>query len=46
MTTATHAIFDRRRLTLAETLADSSVMAARQLRKIRRRPMYVVYLFV
>src|SRR5579872_2076049 len=37
---------ERGRLTLAETFADSKVMAARQLRKILRRPMYVVYLFV
>jgi ABC-2 type transport system permease protein/oleandomycin transport system permease protein len=37
---------DRNRLTLAETLADSRVMAVRQLRKILRRPMYTVYLFV
>jgi ABC transporter DrrB family efflux protein len=37
---------ERGRLTLAETLSDSRVMAARQLRKILRRPMYVVYLFV
>jgi ABC transporter DrrB family efflux protein len=35
-----------RRLTPAETLADSRVMAGRQLRKVLRRPMYVVYLFV
>jgi ABC-2 type transport system permease protein/oleandomycin transport system permease protein len=34
------------RLTLAEALADSRVMAARRLRKTLRRPMYVVYLFV
>jgi ABC-2 type transport system permease protein/oleandomycin transport system permease protein len=34
------------RLTFAETFADSGVMATRQLRKILRRPMYVVYLFV
>jgi ABC-2 type transport system permease protein/oleandomycin transport system permease protein len=46
MTTATVPIPDRGRLTLAETLADSRVMAARQLRKVLRRPMYVVYLFV
>jgi ABC transporter DrrB family efflux protein len=46
MTTATHAIPDRGRLTLAETFADSRVMAIRQLRKILRRPMYVGYLFV
>jgi ABC-2 type transport system permease protein/oleandomycin transport system permease protein len=37
---------ERGRLTLAETMADSRVMAGRQLRKILRRPMYVVYLFV
>lgn len=40
------AVSDRGRLTLAEAAADSRVMAARQLRKILRRPMYVVYLFV
>ena len=34
------------RLTLAEAFADTRVMTARQLRKILRRPMYVVYLFV
>jgi len=34
------------RLTLAETIADTRVMTARQLRKVLRRPMYVVYLFV
>jgi ABC-2 type transport system permease protein/oleandomycin transport system permease protein len=37
---------ERSRVTLAETFADSRVMATRQLRKILRRPMYVVYLFV
>jgi ABC-2 type transport system permease protein/oleandomycin transport system permease protein len=36
----------RGRITLAESLADSRVMATRQLRKVLRRPMYVVYLFV
>jgi ABC-2 type transport system permease protein/oleandomycin transport system permease protein len=46
MTTLTHAIPDRGRLTLAETLSDSRVMLVRQLRKVLRRPMYVVYLFV
>jgi ABC-2 type transport system permease protein/oleandomycin transport system permease protein len=46
MNTAQTAIPDRSRLTLAETLADSRVMAARQLRKVSRRPMYVGYLFV
>ncbi len=40
------AIPDRRRMTLAETFADSRVMATRQRRKVLRRPMYVVYLFV
>jgi ABC-2 type transport system permease protein len=34
------------RLTLIETIADTRVMAARQLRKVLRRPMYVAYLFV
>jgi ABC-2 type transport system permease protein/oleandomycin transport system permease protein len=46
MSTANMVISDLRRPTLAETVADSRVMAARQLRKITRRPMYVVYLFV
>jgi ABC transporter DrrB family efflux protein len=46
MTAVAHAAPERPRLTLAETLADSRVMAARQLRKILRKPMYVVYLFV
>jgi ABC transporter DrrB family efflux protein len=40
------AISERDRVTLAQTVADSRVMAARQRRKILRRPMYVVYLFV
>jgi len=45
--TATTANFtERRRMTPAETIADSRVMAVRQLRKILRRPMYVGYLFV
>jgi ABC transporter DrrB family efflux protein len=46
MSAARAAIPDRARLTLAETIADSRVMAGRQLRKILRRPMFVVYLFV
>ena len=46
MTTAVDIVPDRSRLTLSETLADSRVMATRQLRKILRRPMYVAYLFV
>ena len=41
-----HAIPSRGHVTLAETAADSRVMATRQLRKVLRRPMYVVYLFV
>jgi ABC-2 type transport system permease protein len=41
---STHTVASR--LTLAETLADTRVMTARQLRKVLRRPMYVVYLFV
>jgi ABC-2 type transport system permease protein len=36
----------RGRVTLSETAADSAVMATRQLRKVLRRPMFVVYLFV
>jgi hypothetical protein len=32
---------ERARLTLAETAADTRVMAARQLRKVMRRPAYV-----
>jgi ABC transporter DrrB family efflux protein len=46
MNATTHAALDRGRLTLTETFADSRIMAARQLRKVLRRPMYVVYLFV
>jgi ABC transporter DrrB family efflux protein len=46
MSTLSHVTPDRGRLTLAETFADSRVMARRQLRKVLRRPMYVVYLFV
>lgn len=37
---------ERLRLTLRETLADSRVMAARQLRKTLRRPTYIVFAFV
>ena len=37
---------ESRHLTPAEALADSRIMAARQLRKVARRPMYVVFLFV
>jgi len=37
---------ERRRLTISETMADSRVMAARQLRKTLRRPMYIVFAFV
>src|SRR3979409_555000 len=43
--TATH-IPDRGRLTLAATIAATRVMAARQLRKLLRRPTYIVYLFI
>lgn len=46
MSSATAILPERGRLTMVETLADSRVMAARQLRKITRRPMYVGYLFV
>jgi ABC-2 type transport system permease protein/oleandomycin transport system permease protein len=37
---------ERQRLTLAETLRDSQVMAGRQLRKTLRRPTYIVFSFV
>jgi ABC transporter DrrB family efflux protein len=46
MTTLDTTISDRPRLTLGETLTDSRVMAARQLRKILRRQVYIAYLFV
>lgn len=46
MTALSHATGERSHLTLTETIADSRVMAARQLRKVTRRPMYTVYLFV
>ena len=37
---------ERERLTLPETLADSRVMASRQLRKVVRRPTYLVFVLV
>jgi ABC transporter DrrB family efflux protein len=46
MSTMIQAAPERPRLTFAETLADSRVMAARQLRKILRRPTYIVFAFV
>src|ERR1700758_2596173 len=46
MSAATYGTPERSHLTLAETISDSRVMAARQLRKVTRRPMYTVYLFV
>jgi ABC-2 type transport system permease protein len=46
MTTAATAIDARQRLTLSEVLADSRVMATRQLRKTLRRPMYIIFSFV
>lgn len=48
MTTATPEAHPqrRRRLTLAETAIDSRVMTVRQLRKILRRPVYVIFAFV
>jgi ABC-2 type transport system permease protein/oleandomycin transport system permease protein len=45
-TTIAHRAPERRHLTLAEAAADSRTMTARQLRKILRRPTYVVYAFV
>jgi ABC-2 type transport system permease protein/oleandomycin transport system permease protein len=46
MTTTTPAAPERPRLTFAETIADSRVMATRQLRKVLRRPMLIVFAFV
>ena len=46
MSTTPFTIADSPRLTLGETISDSRVMATRQLCKILRRPMFVVYLFV
>src|SRR3954447_47415 len=43
---AAAALKERSRLTLPEFFADSRVMAARQLRKVSRRPVYIVYLLV
>ncbi|MHB1467982.1 MAG: ABC transporter permease [Solirubrobacteraceae bacterium] len=43
---ARNARAERLRLTLGETLADSRVMAGRQLRKTLRRPTYIVFAFV
>ncbi|MBB4660692.1 ABC transporter permease [Conexibacter arvalis] len=37
---------ERSRLTLAETIADSRVMAVRQLRKVMRKPVFIVFAFV
>jgi ABC transporter DrrB family efflux protein len=42
----TLAAAERPRLTLSETLADSRVMTARQLRKTLRRPTYVAFAFL
>jgi ABC-2 type transport system permease protein/oleandomycin transport system permease protein len=46
MSATTQPIPSGRRVTLAEAAGDSRVMATRQLRKVLRRPMYIVYLFV
>jgi len=46
MTTHTLQPPERDRLTFSEVLADSRVMAARQLRKTLRRPTYIVFSFV
>ncbi len=37
---------ERERISVAEALADSGVMARRQLRKVLRRPTYVIFAFV
>jgi ABC transporter DrrB family efflux protein len=46
MSRTTTVVPDRGRITVAEAIADSRVMATRQMRKVLRRPMYVAYLFV
>jgi ABC transporter DrrB family efflux protein len=46
LTTPTRAVPERRRLTLAETIADSRVMAERQMRKTLRRPAYLTFVLV
>ncbi|MGI8903622.1 MAG: ABC transporter permease [Solirubrobacteraceae bacterium] len=46
ITTQSAPALGRGRLTFSETVADSRVMAARQLRKTLRRPMLVVFAFV
>ncbi len=46
MTTATDTRPERQRLTLSDGLADSRVMAGRQLRQTLRRPSLVVFAFV
>ena len=46
MSALIHTAREREHLSLAETLADSRVMALRQLRKVLRRPTYVVFAFV
>src|SRR5438477_4222702 len=46
MTSTTATLTERGRVTFAETIANSRVMASRQLRKVLRRPMYAGYLFV
>ncbi|HEX4281371.1 MAG TPA: ABC transporter permease [Solirubrobacteraceae bacterium] len=46
MSATAQVIPSRGRVSLAETATDSRIMAARQLRKVLRRPMFVVYLFV
>ena len=45
MSTLAH-VPERERLTLPETLSDSGVMAVRQLRKVARRPTYVVFALI
>jgi ABC-2 type transport system permease protein/oleandomycin transport system permease protein len=45
-TVATTPVPERRRLTLAETWADSRVMAARQIRKTLRRPVFLTFVLV
>lgn len=46
MSTVTQAAPERSRITVSETIADSRVMAKRQLRKTLRRPALIVFTFI
>ncbi|MCL2419372.1 MAG: ABC transporter permease [Conexibacteraceae bacterium] len=46
MSAVTQPAGERSRVTFAEAVADSRVMAVRQLRKVLRRPVFVIFAFV